>query len=503
MVEDLGSSNGIEINDVNLPSSPVRHGDLIKAGSTYLRFYERDETAEEASHDSLPVIDGYEIYERIGVGGMGEVYRACQLSLEREVAIKTLSAEHAKDRDFVDKFFSEARASGNLNHANIVQVHDVGESGDVCYICMEYVGGGDLTGKLRESDRLTAKDVVSIITDVAKGLEYAEGKGIVHCDIKPDNIMFTTTGTAKIADLGIARSVSGFQERRKEVFGSPHYMAPEQARGKPVDHRADLYSLGCTMFRMLAGRTPFSGASAREVMKKQVVEEHPDILGFAPDCPAELADIIDFLMEKNLEDRCPSATELLRLLENVGKKQRKSRKKDPTVLMGAVKPGTGSFSAASRLKTTGGRKRRRSRSRSIVFVGIVLVLALAGGIYWQINRDPVVSVFEEVAVHEKNDEYSAAIGLLNLLKTKVALNAANMKKVDDKIAALEKSQAALEKELFFRRKWNSYLDLRESGASAEQLLKQIDYLSTIFAEDKNYSMMTVRERKRLSGLIKK
>ncbi|MBP5231956.1 MAG: protein kinase, partial [Planctomycetes bacterium] len=160
-------------------------------------------------------------------------------------------------------------------------------------------------------------------------LAYAKSKNLDHCDLKPDNIMFSESGMAKIADLGIARHTSEQQTQQKEVLGSPHYMAPEQAMGKPVDHRADLYALGCTMFRMLAGRTPFSGTSAREVMKKQVMEEHPDILKFAPDISPELADVIDALMEKNPDKRIQSANELIAMLEKIDRGEVGPRKPQP------------------------------------------------------------------------------------------------------------------------------------------------------------------------------
>lgn len=499
-VEDLGSSNGIEINDVKVAAAKLEHGDLLRAGSTYLRFYERDESADEAAHEGLPDIHGYKINERIGVGGMGEVYRARQCSLDREVALKILSPAHAKDREFVEKFFREARAAGNLNHPNIVQVHDVGECNGICYICMEYVGGGDLTGRLRDDGKLPAMDAMRVTADVARGLEFAESRKIVHCDIKPDNIMFTESGTAKIADLGIARSVSGFQESRKEVFGSPHYMAPEQAMGKPVDHRADLYALGCTLFRMLAGRTPFTGSTSREVMKKQVVEEHPDLLKLAPECPPELADIVDFLMEKSPDERCPSATELLRLLDalmnprkTVGGKGGKGKKHsgDPTDLHEKV--------LSSRRRRE--QERRKAMIPKLVGGVVALIIILVALKLTFGGQDRVQVAIDASMQKEKAGDYIGAVQALEELD--IAENSPQAKLIALRLASLEKKKSEQLSLLRFERQWNDYLELRATGASREALEKKLDYLASNFEGNKEALSRINNERLRLLSASKK
>ena len=493
-VEDLDSVNGIEINDAKVGAAKLEHGDLIRAGSTSLRLDERDESADEASHEGLPVIQGYEIIERIGVGGMGEVYRARQCSLDREVALKTLSPAHAKDREFVEKFFREARSAGNLNHPNIVQVHDVGESNGVCYICMEYVGGGDLTGLLREKGPLSAAETVRIITEVARGLELAEQRGIVHCDIKPDNIMFTESGIAKIADLGIARSASGYQERKKEVFGSPHYMAPEQAMGKPVDHRADLYALGCTMFRMLAGRTPFTGNTAREVMKKQVVEEHPDIMKLVPDCPARLADIVDYLMEKKPDERCKSATELIKLLELVlseppRKSSKKVRRKGATAPQRTV---TGSHIPVSRIPRQGSSSGLVKVFTLALVVGVVLIL----GKVFLLADDPALRAFNDSVRLQKEGDINQAISVLRAVQPRVT-EEEMQRRINERLTVLEALKAAELPGLKFQRFWNEYIELRASGASREMLEKRLDYLAELYDGQAEQLRIISAERVRL------
>lgn len=502
-VEDLGSSNGLEINDAKVHAARLEDGDLLRVGSTYLRFHAHDESAAEAAQEGLPVIEGYQIIERIGVGGMGEVYRARQCSLDREVALKTLSPAHAQDREFVSRFFREARAAGNLNHPNIVQVHDVGECDGVCYMCMEFVGGGDLTSRLRDDGKLPADEVIRIITEVARGLEFAESRQIVHCDIKPDNIMFTESGMPKIADLGIARSASGYQERKKEVFGSPHYMAPEQAMGKPVDCRADLYSLGCTMFRMLSGRTPFSGASARDVMKKQVTDEHPDLLLLAPDCPPELADIVDFLMEKKPDERCPSATELLRLL---AKFKTHGTRSHSARISARVARASGRTRISSRgkeeLKAPKPSLTERLRglplgAKAAVGVALLVVLLALGKFLFFVPPDPA-RLFETVNQKQKKGDFVGAIQLLK--EFPAGEDQALLERIRSQIIQLQKAQSKVAKQMQFQRLWNEYLTIRSNSAKTV-LEKKLEYMASLLDENYPDELRTIHvERVRVMGL---
>lgn len=497
-VEDLGSSNGLEINDAKSTGGRLHDGDLLRAGSTYLRFYERDESAEQAARAGLPRIEGYEISERIGVGGMGEVYRARQCSLDREVALKILSPAHARDREFVSKFFREARSAGNLNHPNIVQVHDVGESGGVCYMCMEFVGGGDLTSRLRGDGKMPIDEAIRVISEVARGLEFAESRQIVHCDIKPDNIMFTESGMPKIADLGIARSASGYQERKKEVFGSPHYMAPEQAMGKPVDCRADLYALGCTLFRMLTGRTPFSGASAREVMKKQVMEDHPDLLKLAPDCPPELADIVDYLMEKKPEDRCPSATELLRLLSTVqNRKSRSARSNVSKKRQAPVLPAQARMSTRHAPKPSPLARLSTGAKVAVGAAGLVVALVLIHVLF--LSGDGLQEVIDQSLAKEKAGDYAGAIQLLKRYGT--PSDRGEAARITARLNQLDKAQSTAATKLQFQRLWNDYLEVRGSEPKAV-LEKKLDYMQSL-VDDKSYPDqmgIITSERMRLMGL---
>ena len=310
---DLGSHNGTFINEEKvLEQALLSPGDAIRIGETVMRLHEGPRASLAGT-----VIAGYRLERRLGSGGMGEVYRATQLSLGRTVAVKVLHQDLTSDRAFVARFVAEARAAGALNHPNIVQVYDVGEENGRYYYSMELVAGGNVQELVQGGIALDPMRATEIILQAAHALEYAEKKGIVHCDVKPDNLMLTTEGDVKLADLGIAKRVgetaSGGAKAR--VQGSPHYMSPEQARGERLDNRSDLYSLGATFYRLLAGRPPFSGGSAREVMEKQVFEEPEPVTRANPSVPGALGAIVSKLLKKRPADRYQTANALVRDLE--------------------------------------------------------------------------------------------------------------------------------------------------------------------------------------------
>src|SRR5262245_8550403 len=247
---------------------------------------------------------------------MGTVFKAKQISLNRVIALKVLASKFAKDPKFVEKFVSEARAAGQLNHPNVVQVFDVGQLGGLHFFSMELMEGGcvqDLLSAAPEG-RLTWQEAMPLIIDSVRGLVFAEKRGIIHRDIKPDNLMLTSEQKVKIGDLGLATSAEG--EKEKGIFGTPHFIAPEQAQGKELTHAADLYALGGTFYRMVTGKTPFSGSTVKEILRAQINDPHQPIPELVPDFPPELAAIVDRLMAKKIENRYQSATKLLEDLES-------------------------------------------------------------------------------------------------------------------------------------------------------------------------------------------
>jgi len=264
----------------------------------------------------------YEVLERIGSGGMGTVFRARQLPIDRIVALKILSPDLAGDSRYIRRFVREARAAGSLNHPNAVLVHDVGRVEGHPYICMEHVDGTTVERMLRERGRLAPDEAVSIATDVARALEKAHALGIIHRDIKPDNMLVDVRGIVKLADLGLARGpVSAGQEsvtRDGIGMGTPCYMAVEQARdARRADARSDIYSLGATLYHMVTGRVPFDGDSAVDVLMRAAEDPLVGPAEIVPGMPDSVVRVIERMMAKDAASRYQTASALLADLEAV------------------------------------------------------------------------------------------------------------------------------------------------------------------------------------------
>ena len=341
-LKDLGSRAGTEVNGSRVASVRLSHGDVIAVGSRRLRVVDparprelvlssapaaggrpaapRTGSSDLSDLGDLPParIGGFRVERRLGRGGMGEVYLAVQESLGRPVALKVLSARLDADHDFVERFLSEARAAAALNHTNVVVVYDVGEADGHHYLAMEYMDRGSLEERVAAGGALPWREALDVLYDAASGLVYAESKGIVHRDIKPANLMQNSAGATKIADLGLATQAEA-EERdaaERKVYGTPHFISPEQARGGAVDHRSDLYSLGATMYRLLSGHTPFEGGTTRDILRAHFSEEPRPIEEWVPEIPGELAELVTGLLAKAPDDRPRSAASLL---ESVGR----------------------------------------------------------------------------------------------------------------------------------------------------------------------------------------
>ena len=254
--------------------------------------------------------DRYEIIDKIGAGGMSDVYKAKDHILERFVAIKVLKAEFSEDRSFVTKFRSEAQAAAGLEHPNIVNIYDVGSEEGLYFIVMEYVEGITLKTHIEKKGQLTFKEATSIAIQVARGIEAAHNKKITHRDIKPQNIMISTTGKVKVTDFGIARAASS-NTISSDVMGSVHYSSPEQARNGFVDGRSDIYSLGIVMYEMVTGRVPFDGDTTVAVAIQHLQEDMVEPSAFAKDLPISMENIILKCTQKNPDRRYQTIVELL------------------------------------------------------------------------------------------------------------------------------------------------------------------------------------------------
>ncbi|MCC8016946.1 MAG: Stk1 family PASTA domain-containing Ser/Thr kinase [Clostridiales bacterium] len=264
-------------------------------------------------------LDGrYEIQEIIGVGGMAVVYKAYDNVDDRIVAVKILKDEFSDDAEFVRRFKNESKAIAVLSHPNIVKVYDVSFGEKIQYIVMEYVDGITLKEYIQKQHVITWNDAVFFTTQILKALQHAHDKGIVHRDIKPQNIILLPTGNIKVTDFGIARfSRKETRTLTENAIGSVHYISPEQAKGEATDERADIYSVGVVLYEMLAGKVPFEADSAVSVALMQLQKEPERLTRINPDIPLGIEQICIHAMQKNPADRYQTATEMLLDLEEV------------------------------------------------------------------------------------------------------------------------------------------------------------------------------------------
>ena len=266
------------------------------------------------------LLDGrYEILEEIGRGGMAVVYRAMDHRLNRYVAVKILKEELSRDEDFRRRFHAESQAVAMLSHSNIVAVYDVNHSGDADYIVMELIDGLTLKQYMQQRGALSWREALHFATQIAKAIEHAHSRGIVHRDIKPHNIMILKDGSVKVADFGIARLNSSQNTLTREALGSVHYISPEQAKGAQVDSRSDLYSLGVVMYEMLTGRPPYDGESPVAIAIQHINSTPPPPRQINPAIPLGLQQITLHAMCSDISARYTSATAMIEDLDALRK----------------------------------------------------------------------------------------------------------------------------------------------------------------------------------------
>lgn len=262
----------------------------------------------------------YELIERIGDGGMAEVYRAHDKMLDRFVAIKILHPQFTSDESFVTRFRREAQGAAKLSHPNIVSIYDVGSSDGKYYIVMEYIKGETLKDKINREGPLPLDVTLRIVQEIAEALENAHANHLVHCDIKPHNILINEAGHVKVADFGIARATSSSTiTYTGSIVGSVHYFSPEQAKGHTISPKSDIYSLGVVMYEMLTGRVPFTGETAVSIAIKHLQEAPIAPHELRPDIPPLVEAIVLKAMDKNPDNRF-SSTELIKEIEQAKRK---------------------------------------------------------------------------------------------------------------------------------------------------------------------------------------
>lgn len=263
----------------------------------------------------------YLIIRRLGRGGMADVYLASQNSLNRNVALKVLKPELAKDESYVERFRREAKAAAGLHQANIVQIHEVGEKEGFYFICQEYVQGRNLKQYLARHGAVEPVMAINVLRQCALALQESGKQNVIHRDIKPENIMLSINGEVKVTDFGLARiNNDAAQQALTQVgvtMGTPLYMSPEQVEGGSIDLRSDIYSLGVTAYHMLAGHPPFDGDNALSIALKHVKDDAIPLNTLRPDVPIELCKIIEQMMSKKRGDRPENAKQLLKELRKV------------------------------------------------------------------------------------------------------------------------------------------------------------------------------------------
>jgi len=283
----------------------------------------REHIEAERSGQAIP---GYRILGKLGAGAMAKVYKAKQLSLDREVAIKVLPKQHSSNPQFIERFYAEGRAAAQLNSPNIVQAIDVGRAGDVYYFVMEYVEGRTVHDDIIRHRRYDEAEALEVVIQVAEALEHAHERGLIHRDIKPKNLMISKEGLVKVADMGLARAISDKEAAEAEkgkAFGTPYYISPEQIRGEVnVGPPADIYSLGATMYHMVTGSVPFDGKNPSAVMHKHLKAElvPPDHVN--PKLSAGISEVIEMMMAKKQSQRYQSCADLLVDLRAVARGER-------------------------------------------------------------------------------------------------------------------------------------------------------------------------------------
>lgn len=293
---------------------------------------------EEEKYIGKMLDDRYEILETIGEGGMAIVFRALDHRLNRYVAVKIMREEMAEDEEFRRRFCAESHAVAMLSNPNIVSVYDVSHSDEREYIVMELISGITLKQYMDKKGALDWKEVVHFSKQITRALAHAHERGIIHRDIKPQNIMLLRDGTLKVADFGIAALENEVHENNGQTIGSIHYIAPEQARGKSPDARSDIYSLGVVMYEMLSGKLPYTGSTLAEIAVKHMNASPAPLLEQFPAIPQELEKITLKAMNPNLDERYQTANELLEALDSFTRDVMKQELPPETIEEEPVKP---------------------------------------------------------------------------------------------------------------------------------------------------------------------
>jgi len=335
----------------------------------------------------------YELVEKIGSGGMADVYKAKCRVLKRWVAVKILKDEFVNDEEFLERFEREAYAAASLNHPNIVSIYDVGREGNIHYIVMEYIDGITLKEYIRQNGALPWQEAADIAISVLSALHKAHRHGIIHRDIKPQNILMTSDNVPKVTDFGIARAVTTSTVTRKvDTVGSVHYSSPEQARGGYTDEKSDIYSVGVTLFEMLTGRVPFDADNPVSVALKHIEEQPVKPSEIVPGIPETMDEIVMRAMKKSRSERYDSALQMIADLDHLKKGETIERNGNETDMFATRVIGSLEEESLAgkkdRRKSKGKEKTGKKPSKGFViaFVYIILIGVIVGGIWFTYDK---------------------------------------------------------------------------------------------------------------------
>jgi len=320
------------------------------------------------------IAERYELEEIVGTGGMSSVYRAHDRLLERSVALKVLHDRYSADEEYVERFRREARAAARLSHPNIVTVIDRGEQDGRQFIVFEHVAGETLKDVVEREGPLPVRRVIELGIEIANALAFAHGHGLVHRDVKPQNVLLNGDGRAKVTDFGIARSqdVEQGMTQTGTVVGTSHYIAPEQARGEPVDEQSDVYSLGAVLHELLTGEVPYPGDNFVAVAMRHLHDPVPDVQERRPDVPPRLAAVVERALQKEPADRFPSMKAFSRALEGCLSDLEGPGAQDPTLIVRRPPP-------PPKVRAPRPRRRRALLTVGILVLGIGAIAAIVAG----------------------------------------------------------------------------------------------------------------------------